>query len=196
VSFIMRMESGYVVTVFLKGSVRSKREKARTKMYSKTILIGRLGRDPETRNTQGGHKLATFSMATDRNFKRGEEWERETTWHEVETWGRLAEYVALKARKGSLVMVEGRLKLDQWEDRNTGNKRSKMKLVGESVKFLEKTESSSSSGSYPQDSRQSGGGNYSRGDSRSQPKYGKQETVTQTDRPPSDYGVDPDTPPF
>ena len=87
-------------------------------MYNKVMLIGRLGRDPEFRTTQGGVPLATFSLATDER-RRGENGETQTTteWHRITAWRRQAEVARDYLRKGSLVFVEGKIHYSNYENR-------------------------------------------------------------------------------
>ena len=105
--------------------------------FNKVILHGNLTRDPELRYTPGGSAVAAFGVAVNRKWK-GEDGQdhEEVTFVDVECWAKRAEVVAQYFRKGSQILVEGRLKLDQWEDKNTGDKRSKLKVVMESFSFV------------------------------------------------------------
>lgn len=106
-------------------------------MVNKVILIGNLGRDPEVRSTPSGQPVATFSVATNRRWKgRDGERREETEWHNIEVWGRLAEVAGQYLRKGSRLYVEGRIKTDSWDDRETGAKRYKTKVVCENFQML------------------------------------------------------------
>ena len=106
-------------------------------MVNKVILIGNLGRDPEVRSTPSGQPVATFSVATNRRWKtRDGERREETEWHNVECWGRQAEVAGQYLRKGSKLFVEGRIKTDSWDDRETGAKRYKTKIVCENFQML------------------------------------------------------------
>lgn len=101
------------------------------------ILIGNLTRDVQTRQAGAG-TVAEFGLACNRKFKAANGEQRdEVTFVDVSAWGRLGEVVAQYCAKGSLVYVEGRLKLDTWEDKE-GGKRSKLTVVAESVQFLDK----------------------------------------------------------
>lgn len=101
------------------------------------MLIGNLGRDPELRVTPKGTQIATFSLALNHTWKTdtGEKRE-EVTWVDCEAWGKIAETIAKYMFKGRSMYAEGRLKLDQWEDKNTKEKRSRMKVVVEQFQFL------------------------------------------------------------
>ena len=88
---------------------------------NKAILVGRLGRDPETRYTSGGQAVANFTLATDETFKdRAGERQKRTEWHRVVLWGKLAEIAQQYLKKGQLVYLEGRIQSRQWEDKRDG----------------------------------------------------------------------------
>jgi single-strand DNA-binding protein len=105
---------------------------------NKVFLIGNLTRDPELRYTPSGTAVAQFGLATNRRWKdrSSGEMREETTFVDVEVWGRQAELAGQYLAKGRPLFIEGRLRLDQWEDRNTGQKRSRLKVVGERFQFL------------------------------------------------------------
>ena len=104
---------------------------------NKVFLIGNLTRDPELRVTPKGTAICTFGIAVNRQFKDESGATRdETTFVDIEAWGKQGELVSKYLTKGSLAMVEGRLKLDQWEDKTSGQKRSKIKVVLDNVQFL------------------------------------------------------------
>lgn len=105
---------------------------------NKVFLIGRLGRDPEVRVTPNGNKVAGFSMAVAKEVDVREGVKREeTTWVDMEAWGKTAEYIEKYVRKGSSVHVEGRLKLEEWKDKTTGADRKRMKVVVERLQGLD-----------------------------------------------------------
>jgi len=104
---------------------------------NKVFLIGNLTRDPELRVTPKGTAICQFGIAVNRQFKDESGATRdETTFVDIEAWGKQGELVSKYLTKGSLAMIEGRLKLDQWEDKTSGQKRSKMKVVLDNVQFL------------------------------------------------------------
>ena len=105
---------------------------------NKVFLIGNLTRDPELRYTPSGTAVAQFGLATNRRWKdrSSGEMREETTFVDVEVWGKQAELAGQYLAKGRPLFIEGRLRLDQWEDRNTGQKRSRLKVVGERFQFL------------------------------------------------------------
>ena len=104
---------------------------------NKVMLIGNLTRDPEVRYTPKGSAVADIGLAINRYFtmENGEKRE-ETTFVDVVLWGRQAELAQQYLSKGRPVYIEGRLQLDSWEDKNTGQKRSKLRVVGENMQFL------------------------------------------------------------
>lgn len=104
---------------------------------NKVFLIGNLTREPELRVTPKGTSICQFGLAVNRQFKDESGAMRdETTFLDLEAWGKQGELVGKYLTKGSPCMVEGRLKLDQWDDKQTGQKRSKIKIVVENVQFL------------------------------------------------------------
>ncbi len=111
------------------------------------MLIGTLTRDPEMKTTSKGTNVCALGLAVNRAYtnEQGERRE-EATFVDVEVWGRQAEIAGQYLRKGRSVYVEGRLKLDTWDDKETGQKRSKMRVVGETLQFLSSREDGSESG--------------------------------------------------
>ena len=105
--------------------------------YNKVLLMGNLTRDPEVKYTPKGTALANLGLAVNRRWttETGEQKE-EVTFVDVEVWGRQAETAGQYLAKGRPVFVEGRLKLDSWEDKESGQKRNKLKVVAERVQFL------------------------------------------------------------
>ena len=99
-------------------------------------LIGRLGKDPETRVTPTGKKVANFSLAVSERWKSGGEAKEHTQWFNVEAWGRLGEVCQEYLHKGSLVYLEGRLQTDKYEDK--GETRYFTKVVAGSMQMLER----------------------------------------------------------
>ena len=105
--------------------------------FNKVILMGNLTRDPELRYTPKGTAIAKVGLAVNRVWtnEAGEKKE-EVTFVDVDIFGRTAENVGQSMRKGRPMLVEGRLKLDQWDDKQTGQKKSKLGVVAETVQFL------------------------------------------------------------
>jgi single-strand DNA-binding protein len=103
--------------------------------YNKVLLMGNLTRDPELKRTSSDMAVAQLSIAVNRQYKdRNGEQVKETTYVDCEAWGRTAEVMSQYLGKGKPVFVEGRLKLDQWQDKE-GNNRSKLKMVVEKFEF-------------------------------------------------------------
>ena len=149
---------------------------------NKVFLMGNFTRDPEYRQIPGGSTICTFGLAVNRQFTsaRGETRE-EVCFVDIETWGRTAESVNQFVRKGYAVFVEGRLRYDQWDDRETGKKRSRLTVSAERVQFL----------NPPQGGQQAGGqygnqyGGYEQGDYAPQPP---RPQYSQPRQPAPQYG--------
>src|SRR5271157_2193398 len=106
--------------------------------FNRVILAGNLTRDPELRYTPKGTAIARIGLAINRNWKTETgETKEEVTFVDIEAWGAQAEVIAKYMKKGRPFLVEGRLKLDQWEDKNTHQKQSKLRVVLESFSFLD-----------------------------------------------------------
>lgn len=104
---------------------------------NKTLLIGNLTRDPEMRHSSKGNAIAGFGLAVNRKYKTAAgEIEEETTFLDVSAFGQQAETVSKFLKKGAAVFVEGRLRLDRWDDKTTGQKRSKIVVIADRVQFL------------------------------------------------------------
>lgn len=103
---------------------------------NKVILVGRLGRDPETRYTGGGQAVANFSLATDESYKdRNGERQKRTEWHKIVVWGKQAEIAQQYLKKGSLIFVEGRIQSREWQDKE-GQKRTSFEIVANNFRML------------------------------------------------------------
>lgn len=133
---------------------------------NKVILIGNVTRDPEVKFTPKGSAVTDVALAINRNYTldNGEKRE-ETTYVDVELWGRLAEIAGEYAKKGRPIYIEGRLRMDTWEDKTSGQKRSRMKVVGENLQLL---------GSRPGGTSSSGGGDHEGGGYSDQPPRSSQ----------------------
>jgi len=105
-------------------------------MVNKVILVGRLGRDPETRYTGGGQAVANFSVATDETYKdRNGERQKRTEWHRITVWGKQAEIAQQYLKKGALVYIEGRIQTREWQDKE-GQKRTSFDIVANNFRML------------------------------------------------------------
>jgi len=102
-------------------------------------LIGNLGKDPESKFTPTGKKVAHFSLAVSQRWKTGAETKEYTEWVNIEAWGRLGEVCQEYLKKGSLVYIEGRLKTEKYEDK--GETKFFTKVVALSLQFLDKKKS-------------------------------------------------------
>ncbi|HZM05876.1 MAG TPA: single-stranded DNA-binding protein, partial [Candidatus Saccharimonadales bacterium] len=106
--------------------------------FNKVIVAGNLTRDPELRYTPKGTAVVKITLAINRNWKdESGAAKEETSFVDVEVWGRQAEVIGQYMRKGRPLLVEGRLKQDTWEDKTTHQKQSKLKVVLESFSFID-----------------------------------------------------------
>ena len=139
--------------------------------FNKVIIAGNLTRDPELRYTPKGTAVAKISLAMNRKWKSETgEMKEEVTYVEVDAFGKQAETIGQYLKKGRPLLVEGRLRLDQWEDKQTQQKRSKLGVVLESFQFLD-----------------SGG----RGEGSSAPSAPRPSSAPSAPPPPSDDDVPP-----
>src|SRR6187401_2684541 len=106
--------------------------------FNKVILIGNLTRDPELRYTPKGTAIAKIGLAINRTWKNeAGETKEEVTFVDVDAFGRTAEVIGQYLKKGRPILIEGRLKLDTWEDKQTNQKKSKLGVVAESFQFMD-----------------------------------------------------------
>jgi single-strand DNA-binding protein len=135
--------------------------------YNKVLLLGNLTRDPEVRYTPKGTAVTDLGIAVNRQYTldTGEKRE-EVTFVDVTFWGRTAEVAGEYLKKGRPVFIEGRLQLDTWDDKQTGQKRSKLKVMGEAMQML--------------GSRQGGGG----GDAPDEEPRGRSTGAARSSSPP------------
>ena len=150
------------------------------------MLLGNLTRDPEVKYTPKGSAVADIGLAVNRTYTTdGGEKREETTFVDVTMWGRQAEIAGEYLKKGRPLFVEGRLQLDTWDDKQTGQKRSKMRIVGESLQMLGGREGGRDGGN-------SGGGDFEEADRAvrrppSRPSGGERPPQS---RPPADPDLD------
>lgn len=107
------------------------------KSLNKVMLIGNLTRDPEVREVSNGTAVADLSLAMNRFVPDGDQKREEATFVDVVVWNRQAEMAGRYLKKGRKVYVEGRLQLDVWQDRKTGETRRKLRVVGERLEFAD-----------------------------------------------------------
>ena len=103
-------------------------------MLNRIILMGRLTRDPELRHTQAGTPVASFSLAVDRDFRSRDGGERTTDFIDIVAWRNTAEFVSKYFTKGRMAVVEGRLQIRDWTDRDGGKRRS-AEVVADNIYF-------------------------------------------------------------
>ena len=103
-------------------------------MLNKVLIMGRLARDPELRRTQTGTAVASFTLAVDRDMKNKATGERATDWIDVVAWSHTAEFVSRYFTKGRMAVVEGRLQIRDWIDKE-GNKRRTAEVVADNIYF-------------------------------------------------------------
>lgn len=103
---------------------------------NKVLLMGNLTKNPELRYTPGGSAVTDFGLAINRTYTSNGEKKEETCFVDINVWGKQAESVSKYLQKGSPAFIEGRLQLDQWEDKETGKARSRLRVVAERVQFL------------------------------------------------------------
>jgi single-strand DNA-binding protein len=125
---------------------------------NKVILVGRLGRDPETRYTGGGQAVANFSVATDESYKdKNGERQKRTEWHRITAWGKLGEICQQYLKKGTMVYIEGRIQSREWQDKE-GQKRTSFDIVANTMKMLSSRAEGAAAGAGS--SRPSGGDDF------------------------------------
>ena len=121
--------------------------------FSKAIITGNLTRDPELRNTPSGSSVCGFTVAVNRVFKDANGEQREdVSFIDCSAWGKLGEMISQYAKKGSGVLVSGRLDQRSWEDKNGGGKRSRVEIVVEDFNFIGSANRDGSSSSYSSNS--------------------------------------------
>src|SRR6266700_5949145 len=114
---------------------------------NKVILVGRLGRDPETRFTGGGQAVANFSVATDDTYKdKAGDRQKRTEWHKIVLWGKQAEIAQQYLKKGSQIFLEGRIQSREWQDKE-GQKRTSFEIVANNFRMLGSRAESAAAGS-------------------------------------------------
>ena len=114
---------------------------------NKAIIVGRLGRDPEVRTTQGGTAVCTLAVATTDREKVGGEWQSVTEWHQVVVWGRQAELCGEHLAKGSSVSVIGRIKRRKYKAKD-GSDRESLEIVADDVEFVGPKQGASSGSGF------------------------------------------------
>lgn len=105
--------------------------------FSKAIITGNLTRDPELRTTPSGSSVCSFSVAVNRTYRDASGEQKESvSFLDCSAWGKLGEMISQYAKKGSSVLVSGRLDQRSWDDKTTGQKRSRVEIIAEDFNFL------------------------------------------------------------
>ena len=117
-------------------------------MLNHIVIMGRLARDPELRRTQAGVPVASFRLAVDRDFRDKTTGERATDWIDVVAWRQTGEFVSRYFSKGRMAVVEGRLQMRDWTDKE-GNKRTSAEVVADNVYFGDSRRDGDGSGYSP-----------------------------------------------
>ena len=147
-------------------------------MLNHIVIMGRLARDPELRHTQSGTPVASFRLAVDRDFKDKNTGERTTDWIDVVAWRGTGEFVSRYFSKGRMAVVEGRLQIREWTDKE-GNRRTAAEVVADNVYFGD-SKRDGDGGSYGDRGGSYGGGSYGGG------SYGARPSAPSA---PADYGI-------
>ncbi len=142
---------------------------------NQVILMGRLTRDPEQRTTTTGRTVVSFSIAVDRQTQ-----DDQTDFFDVTAWEKLGELVMQYLSKGRRVLVQGRLRQDSWDDKETGKKRSRIEVTATDVTFLDGPNDGASAGS-----------SVGRGSSAGNSTHKKEQVVTEIDDKPIDLSEIP-----
>ncbi len=108
--------------------------------FNKVILVGHLGNEPSIRSTDQQVKVADFSIATNELFQKNGEKIEVTDWHDIVAWRKLADFSERFLKKGSKIVVEGRLKTRSWIDKETGTKRKNVFVLADQIQFMDKKE--------------------------------------------------------
>ena len=113
---------------------------------NETKLLGNMTNDPELKFTPSGTAVLNFSMATNRRYKQGEEWKDEVAYHNIVVWGNLAQGLATRAKKGTRVLVDGRLQTRSWEGTD-GKKNYRTEIVASNVLLIDRYNRDAADGS-------------------------------------------------
>ena len=154
-------------------------------MLNHIVIMGRLARDPELRHTQTGTPVASFRLAVDRDFKDKNTGERATDWIDVVAWRQTGEFVSRYFSKGRMAVVEGRLQIREWTDKE-GNRRTTAEVVADNVYFGDSKRDGDERGSYGE-RRSAGYGD--RGGSYGGGSYGGGRPAPSAPSAPPDYGI-------
>ena len=137
------------------------------KGVNKVFLLGNVGKDPEIRSTAGGMTVASFTLATADRKKEGANWVDSTEWHNIVCFQRTAEVVRDYVKKGSQILVEGKITNRSWDDKESGQKRYKTEILVNELTLLGGGKGTSEGGSYSKSNTAS----YANNAPASQPDY-------------------------
>ena len=148
---------------------------------NKVFLMGNLTREPELRYTPGGAAVCEFGIAINRTFTSNNQTREEVCFVDIVVWGKSGELCQRYLSKGSQALIEGRLQYDQWEDKNTGKRSSRLRVIAENVQFVGAKREGGEGGNAPQQ-----GGNYRNGGNYgNQGGYGNQGNFNNRPAPQS-----------
>jgi single-strand DNA-binding protein len=145
---------------------------------NKVLLMGNLTREPEVRHTPSGSAVCELGLAVSRKYMSNNQEQEEVCFVDITVWGKQAESCGRYLEKGAPVLIEGRLQLDQWQDKTSGANRSKLRVVAERVQFMprgNRDQNNGGGGNYQSNNSNSGGGyqNQSYGNNNAQPQTGQ-----------------------
>jgi single-strand DNA-binding protein len=152
---------------------------------NKVMIMGNLTRDPEVRYTPKGQAVVDIGLAVNRRYKVENETREEVTFIDVTFWGRSAEIIGQYMKKGRPLYVEGRLQLDSWEDKATGQKKSRLKVIGDEFQFLGGRDGAPGGGGGPDDDDAPAPSRSSRPPQQNSQRNGGNSAPAS--RPPQDY---------
>ena len=157
------------------------------KGVNKVFLLGNVGKDPEIRTTPNGMTVASFSLATAERAKGADgQWADKTEWHNLVCFQRTAEIVRDYVKKGTQIFVEGKIQTRSWDDKTSGEKKSRTEILVNELSLLGggagRSEGASSGGGYSRSSAASSSSSYSGGGSSPAPDYADQQ-ITDDDIP-------------
>jgi single-strand DNA-binding protein len=152
---------------------------------NKVILLGNLGRDPETRYTTGGDAVTNLNIATSEQWKdkSGEKQER-TEWHNIVAWGKLGEICGQYLKKGKLVYLEGSIRTDSWDDKETGQKRYRTEIIANTMKMLDRRDDEGGGRSGGGYNSGGGGGGYNQSRGGGKPSGGGSDMMDDDEEVP------------
>ena len=108
-----------------------------SRSVNKVLLMGNVTKDPEVKYTTSGVPVAKFGLATNESYKKDDQWQERTEYHNIVCWQRLAEMVGERVQKGSKLFIEGKLQTSSWEDKSSGEKRYRTEIVASEVVLLD-----------------------------------------------------------